>query len=218
MAPARVQKCSVFRPVVIGNIATPLGHRKDPASDHTHEWTVSVKGVNNDDVSYFIKKVVFKLHDSYANSARSIEIPPFEVTETGWGEFDIQIKIFFVQEASEKPVILYHRLKLHPYGPDAEKTKAEGGPVTSYQYDELVFNEPTETMYEIFASKSGAILPLERSKGNLFCQRSEQEELDRLESAIAKIDEQTKHYKEKILAMEKLEKRDSKEKQDTPDK
>lgn len=206
MAPSRVSKCSIFRPVVIGNIATLLGHRKDPASDHTHEWTVSVKGINNEDISYFVKKVAFKLHDSYANSTRTIDFPPFEVTETGWGEFDIQIRIFFVQEANEKPVTLYHRLKLHPYGPDAEKTKAEGGPVSSYQYDELVFNEPTDAMYEIFTSNKGALLPLERTKTNVFCQRSEQEELDRLESAIAKIDEQTRRYKDKILAMENQDK------------
>ena len=29
--------------------------------------------------------------------------PPYEVKETGWGEFEIQIKIYF-QDSSEKPV------------------------------------------------------------------------------------------------------------------
>lgn len=29
--------------------------------------------------------------------------PPFEVQETGWGEFEIQIKLFFV-DPTEKPV------------------------------------------------------------------------------------------------------------------
>ena len=29
--------------------------------------------------------------------------PPFEVHETGWGEFEIQIKIFFT-DTTEKPV------------------------------------------------------------------------------------------------------------------
>jgi YEATS domain-containing protein 4 len=28
--------------------------------------------------------------------------PPFEVQETGWGEFEIQIKLFFV-DPNEKP-------------------------------------------------------------------------------------------------------------------
>lgn len=220
MAPARVPKCAIFRPIVIGNSADLLGLRKDPASDHTHEWTVSVRGLDGADVDHFVKKVNFKLHDSYANATRSIEAPPFEVTETGWGEFDVQVKIFFVAEAAEKPVTVYHRLKLHPYGPDAERAKAEGinndnnasgvvggggggGRVSSYQYDEVVFNEPTEALYEILTSKGDAQLPLDRAPGRVYSQRSEQEEIERLETAIAKIDEQTRLYKEKIMAMEK---------------
>ena len=44
-----------------------------------------------------------------------IDRPPFSVTETGWGEFEIQVKIFFVPEANEKPVTAFHHLKLHPW-------------------------------------------------------------------------------------------------------
>lgn len=39
--------------------------------DHTHQWTVSVRGVGENDISHFIKKVQFKLHDTYANPLRS---------------------------------------------------------------------------------------------------------------------------------------------------
>lgn len=39
------------------------------------------------------------------------------MTETGWGEFEIQIKIFFVNEANEKPLTYFHHLKLHPWQP-----------------------------------------------------------------------------------------------------
>lgn len=42
---------------------------------------------------------------------------PFQVSETGWGEFIIGIRIQFVQEASEKPLNLSHSLKLHHWGP-----------------------------------------------------------------------------------------------------
>lgn len=45
----------------------------------------------------------------------AVEKPPFQVTETGWGEFEIQIKIFFVPEANEKPITYFHHLKLHPW-------------------------------------------------------------------------------------------------------
>lgn len=59
---------------VYGSIATPVNPDKKPPNlpmDHTHQWTVSVKGVNDADISHFIKKVQFKLHDTYANPLRS---------------------------------------------------------------------------------------------------------------------------------------------------
>ena len=40
------------------------------------------------------------MHDSFNVVLTS---PPFEVHETGWGEFEIQIKIFFT-DTTEKPV------------------------------------------------------------------------------------------------------------------
>jgi len=69
----------------------------------------------------------------------AIEQPPFEVTETGWGEFEIQIKIHFVPEASEKPLTLFHFLHLHPYGPNKDEEKEKGMTVEAFQYEEIVF-------------------------------------------------------------------------------
>ena len=46
-----------------------------------------------------------------------IDRAPFQVTETGWGEFEIAIKIFFVPESGEKPLQTHHHLKLHPWHP-----------------------------------------------------------------------------------------------------
>ena len=42
-----------------------------------------------------------------------VDHPPFSVTETGWGEFEIQIKIFFVPEAGEKPLTVLHLSLIH---------------------------------------------------------------------------------------------------------
>jgi YEATS domain-containing protein 4 len=47
--------------------------------------------------------------------SKGCDKPPYEVTETGWGEFEIQVKIFFVPEANEKPLTFVHHLKLHPW-------------------------------------------------------------------------------------------------------
>lgn len=43
----------------------------------------------------------------------ALEAPPFEVTENGWGEFEVLIKIYF-KVPSTKTVTLRHFLKLFP--------------------------------------------------------------------------------------------------------
>jgi YEATS domain-containing protein 4 len=91
----------VVKPVVIGNIAKYFGKKREDG--HTHEWTVYLKSFNNEDFSAFVKKVHFKLHDSYGNPNRILTKPPYEVTETGWGEFEISIRIYF-NDPIERPV------------------------------------------------------------------------------------------------------------------
>jgi transcription initiation factor IIF auxiliary subunit len=72
-----------------------------------------------------------------------VEEPPYEVTETGWGEFDVEIKIFFV-DPIEKPLVLQHTLRLfHPDGAPLTVDR----PVVSENYDELIFQDPTEQFY-----------------------------------------------------------------------
>ena len=59
--------------------------------------------------------------------------PPYEVTETGWGEFEVQIKIYF-HDPNERPVTIYHVLKLFQTDPNVIIGKK---PVISEQYDEV---------------------------------------------------------------------------------
>jgi YEATS domain-containing protein 4 len=154
-----------------------------------------VKGVDNQDITHWLKKVQFKLHETYAQSTRTIESPPFEVTETGWGEFEVAIKLFFVAEAGEKPISVYHQLKLHPYGPNAQQEKELKLNVVSENYEEVVFNEPMEAFYDILTTnpvpkgKGGrkqdrsAEIPAEKGKDNPYSRRTEGEELDKLTAA-----------------------------------
>ncbi|KAI4214652.1 MAG: hypothetical protein LQ351_002725 [Letrouitia transgressa] len=153
----RVKGVSIFRPFVYGSTAKPFPPDSRPAStppDHTHQWTLYVRPISTSphapsDLTHFIKKVSFKLHETYANSLRIIESPPFQVTETGWGEFEVAIKLYFVPEANEKPQTLWHHLKLHPYGPDAEGMRERREEVRSQCYEEVVFNEPVEAFYDV---------------------------------------------------------------------
>jgi len=85
---------------------------------------------------------------------------PFLLHETGWGEFEIAIKLYYVPESSEKPQTLYHHLRLHPYGrtdEEKETMRLNGAQVISWAYEEQIFNEPYEPFYEILTA--GAMPP-----------------------------------------------------------
>ncbi|KAJ5090298.1 Protein AF-9 [Penicillium argentinense] len=219
----RVRGVSVFRPFIFGSEAQPFDPEKRPANapaDHTHQWRVFVKGINDEDISYWLKKVQFKLHETYAQSIRTIEAPPFEVVETGWGEFEIQIKLYFVPESNEKPQTLWHSLKLHPYGPDAEGMKERREVVVSQNYEEVIFNEPIEPFYEVLtggpagsaprgkgknAKSAGrtAEIPLGDTPKNPYSRATENKELDRMSEATRTVEQMIKEEKERLVEREK---------------
>ena len=72
-----------------------------------------------------------------------VDTPPFEVTEQGWGEFEIQVQIFF-HDSRDKPVDITHMLKLYPDEGSSALSANVSRPVVSERYDELVFNDPSE--------------------------------------------------------------------------
>lgn len=192
----RIKQISISKPIVYGNTATkfsPINPIPPTApKDHTHSWTVFVKDPTGNDLSTYIKKVVFKLHDTYPNSTRTIESPPFEVTETGWGEFEILIKIFFHTEGGEKNVLLAHHLKLHPYN----GVVSMDGKVESLKYDEIVFNEPTEKMFALLTKQPGTLLTDDMKA-------REREELDKISKAIDTINEKIKASTQEFKNLDK---------------
>jgi YEATS domain-containing protein 4 len=182
--------------------------------------------VNDEDISYWLKKVQFKLHETYAQAVRTIEQPPFEVTETGWGEFEIQIKLYFVPESTEKPQTLWHSLKLHPYGQDIEGKRERREKVNSQNYEEVIFNEPVEQFYDILTGGSGpgqpqrgkggkgtkqalhgggrtAEIPFNETPGNPYSRTTENKELDRLMEAHKTVDQIVKEEKARLIEREK---------------
>ncbi|KAK0736962.1 yeats family-domain-containing protein [Apiosordaria backusii] len=165
----RIKSLSIYRPFIYGTTARPfdpISNPKPPGvpDDHTHSWEVFVKGVDDTDITYWLRRVQFKLHESIPNHVRVIDaVPgkPFSLKETGWGEFEITIRLYYVTESNEKPQTLYHHLRLHPYGRTEEEKdkmkKGDGGVVKSWNYDEQIFNEPYESFYEILTT--GAMPP-----------------------------------------------------------
>jgi len=140
---------AIVRPIIYGN--SSLYFKSARATDkHTHQWTVYLRPYyKNDPIlsKHMVKKVVFKLHDSYPNNTRTFtEGPPYEVTETGWGEFDVTIKIYWNVEGKQtdrNPLIMYHPLKLF-CADTPENVEFTSGmrPHVCEHYDEIIFNQP----------------------------------------------------------------------------
>jgi YEATS domain-containing protein 4 len=163
------------------------------------------------------------------------DVPPggaFEVHETGWGEFEITIKLYYVPESLEKPQTLYHHLRLHPYGEtEEEKEKMkQRGEVPAAVYEEQLFNEPYENFFEILTSpappgkggktkvlKGGmvssvgertALIPLTNRPGSEYSLETENLELRKLMAAIEQVkkiaEELSKEIQEAEVTLAKL--------------
>ncbi|CEP63894.1 YEATS domain-containing protein YAF9 LALA0_S09e04874g [Lachancea lanzarotensis] len=209
----RIKTLSVARPIIHGNSAKKMGDVKPPNApvEHTHIWTIFVKGPNGEDLSDIIKSVVFKLHETYPNPVRTVDAPPFELTETGWGEFEINVKIHFVEAAGEKPISFYHHLRLHEYRNPLATNGATGGNIVSTKnadvesifYDEVVFNEPNEDFFKVLIAKPGYLLPSNKSDKVIFSKQLEREEIDRIKIGIGKVDEETEVLRKKLAKLTK---------------
>lgn len=139
----KLKDVEISVPIVYGNIAFWLG--KKASEYQSHKWTVYVRGATNEDIGVVIKRAVFQLHSSFNNPTRVVESPPFELSEAGWGEFEIAITLYFHSDVCDKPLNLYHHLKLYPEeesGPMSMKR-----PVVVETYDEIVFSEPSEGFF-----------------------------------------------------------------------
>ena len=107
----RLAQTTVACPIVYGNFAQSLGKKAEETA--THKWTLFVRGPSDEDLSSFVSKVAFSLHPSFAHPVREIFTSPFEITETGWGEFEAGIRIFF-RDPDEQPLDITHTIKLYP--------------------------------------------------------------------------------------------------------
>jgi len=132
----------LFRTVVHGSEANPLPQKNE--QKHTHKWRAYITGINNEELPW-IEKVVFHLHESFPDPERAITKPPYEITSTGWGEFDICMTLHFI-DPSEAPVDIYHELKLFPPG-GKSRNRSNKDPVFNESYEDIVFQNPTRFLY-----------------------------------------------------------------------
>ncbi|KAF9599600.1 hypothetical protein IFM89_001096 [Coptis chinensis] len=139
----KMKDVEISVPIVYGTISFWLG--KKASEYHSHKWTVYVRSATNEDLGVVIKRAVFQLHPSFNNPTRVVESPPFELSESGWGEFEIAISLFFHNDVCDKQLDLYHHLKLYPEEESGPQTTKK--PVVVESYDEIVFSEPSEGFF-----------------------------------------------------------------------
>lgn len=187
-------------PVVYGNVANRIEENcEEQRKGHTHRWTVFVRSSNgpDKDISFFVRKVVFKLHESFENPVRIVDKFPFEVTETGWGEFEISLSIY-CHDASDPRVALKTTHLLHLFSGEEED---QVYPVLVETFDELVLNEPTEAFYEQALRGFKDVYPLQGKWGrNLLTQDRELEaqEIAKLEHANEEVLKQIEILQQRI--------------------
>jgi len=144
MSEPRLRGQVVYRRLVKGTVATRLVTPTEGGL--THQWRVYVAGPGNLDVSGWVSKVVFHLHGSFLEPDRTITQPPYEVTEYGWGEFEIGFSIWFA-DASEPPAKGTILLHLFKFG--AAKTEISMEPVFNESYEVMTFKDPTQSFFNL---------------------------------------------------------------------
>lgn len=153
-------KTTVVKQIVYGNVSRLL-EKKREGNGRTYVWTAFIRPYNpSEDLSTFIRRVQFKLHETFDNHIRVVNKPPFELTETGWGEFDISMKVFFV-DPNEKPLVITHLLKLFHCDHDIMMGHKS---LVREIYDEMVFIDPSPSFYRSLlmsrsSSSAAAVAP-----------------------------------------------------------
>ena len=58
-------------PFIYGSTAIPITKKDNlPDPSHTHKWSVYVKGLEGKDISFLFKKIIIKIHETFANPNR----------------------------------------------------------------------------------------------------------------------------------------------------
>ncbi|KAK8049314.1 YEATS family protein [Apiospora phragmitis] len=155
----RMKGVQIFRPFIYGTTAKPFNDTDNPRPagvplDHTHSWQVFVKGVEDTDVFYWLRRVQFKLHESIPNPMRSIDAETIQKENAGKPPPSSSAPSPL--QSGEKPQTLYHHLRLHPYGRTDEEKEAMrtqgNGEIKAWTYEEQLFNEPFEEFYKLLTS------------------------------------------------------------------
>lgn len=107
-------------------------------------------------VSYAVPRGLVAQRLTSGVAVEAVPGQAFELHETGWGEFEVTIKLYYDPVSQEKPQSFYHHLRLHPYGEtEADKEKMrQQDEIVSLVYEEQVFGEPYEAFFDLLTGGS----------------------------------------------------------------
>ncbi|XP_039758459.1 protein AF-9 [Pararge aegeria] len=94
-----------------------IGHEasmksKKTPEGFTHDWEVFVRGQEGADISHFVDKVVFLLHETFPKPRRVVKEPPFSIKESGYAGFVFPIEIYLKNKDEPKKIKFSYDLTL----------------------------------------------------------------------------------------------------------
>lgn len=135
--------------IEVGHKATKL---KEPVGLLTHKWNLFVRsGDESLHIDKLVQRVVFNLHETFTNSTRVCDTPPFCVKEQGYGEFELLIEIYFrttkdnSKEANKYSLVYFLEFP-HANSPSLNRVRSE----------KICFLNPTPEFRRIL-EESGAV-------------------------------------------------------------
>ncbi|KAK8891577.1 hypothetical protein M9Y10_028790 [Tritrichomonas musculus] len=126
----------IEKQVVVGHLARRLAK---PTESKTHHWEIFLYSPTGEDLTKWIEKCVFHLHESFEQPERTYTREPYIVSEDGWGEFEAQIEIFPI--AKVIPFTLIHIITF------PAKTSTKPALIVRRQ-EAVVFRNPPPLLYE----------------------------------------------------------------------
>jgi YEATS domain-containing protein 4 len=125
----------IEKQVVVGHLARRLAKQTE---QKTHHWELFLYSPTGEDMTKWVEKVVFKLHESFTPPSRTLAKEPYRVAEDGWGEFDAAVEIFPKCSFS---VTLIHFLSFPPGG-------SRKPAIIIRREAKVVFRNPPPLLYE----------------------------------------------------------------------
>ncbi|XP_050668223.1 protein AF-9 [Leptidea sinapis] len=98
-----------------------IGHEasmraKTTPKGFTHDWEVFVRGQEGAEISHFVDKVVFHLHETFPKPRRVVKEPPFTIKESGYAGFFLPIEIYLKNKDEPKKIKFSYDLTLQQCG------------------------------------------------------------------------------------------------------